>query len=780
MTLTLKTGIWAFSLTLAAIAHSPRMMAQASIIPVPQQVEYGTGVFTLSADTRCRAKGKGAAAVASLFREKVREATGWKLREGEAKKGGSDITFELTKTVQGEEAYTLTATPTHVTIQAATTAGLYYGYQSLLQLLPAEIEEKEKGTPPTTWTLPVVTIHDAPRFAYRGVMLDPCRHFLSVSAIKKQIEHLAAFKINRLHWHLTDDQGWRIEIKKYPRLTTVGSERTEGDSSRYKGYYTQDEVRDIVAFAAQHHIDIVPEFEMPGHEMAAIAAYPELSCRGEATSPRIIWGVENVVLCPGKESTFTFLKEVIDEMLPLFPGKYFHIGGDESPREEWQACSNCQARMRSEGLTREAQLQSYLIARIGKYLHERGRRLIGWDEILEGSGLDTTAIVMSWRGEQGGITAAGMGHSVIMTPSSHGFYFDQYQSDPALEPTAIGGYTTLEKVYRYDPIPEVLAQQGAEKYVLGVQANCWSEYMLSAATLEYRLWPRALALAEVAWSQPERKSYDDFIRRVDNEAARRMQAWGLHFHIPQPEQPGGSTERIVFTDSASLSLTSVRPMKIVYTTDGTLPTPRSQEYTAPIPLRRTTTIRTACVLPCGIMGPVRDIYAQKEALHSAVLLSPQDTLDSGLLLSIYKGTYLSPYQLPATPTTTKRVGDLRALRTQTRVPANVRGVDNYAATAEGFLQIPEDGVYEFSTNNHQLWVDGRLLVDNAQMACPRYSPHNAPIPLKKGLHRLKVLFIGGIFAGWPTYWDDASVKMRRDGGEWTTLSAEHLKVTGRF
>lgn len=768
-----RNALLLLAISLFSLSLLTGMAQTINVIPTPLEVKTGTGVFNLTADTKVSVKGKGADEVAAQFLAKVKRATGWTLKSGK-NKNGTTVYFKLDKNVEGQEAYTLEVKPNEIVAAASTTDGLYYAMQTLLQLLPPQIEMEYTKTFHSDWEVPVVTINDKPRFTYRGVMLDPCRHFFPIEVVKQQIDRLSAYKINRIHWHLTDDQGWRIEIKKYPELLTAGAQRVEGDGSIHKGYYTQEEVKEVVAYAKAHHIEIVPEFEMPGHGLAAIAAYPWLSCAEDSITPRIIWGVEDIVFCPGKETTFKFLQDVIDEMVLLFPGKLFHIGGDESPRQEWAKCDSCQSLKKELGYNKDAQLQSYVVGRIGEYLASKGKQLIGWDEILEGGGLDTSAVVMSWRGEEGGIAAAKMNHHVLMTPSSRGFYFDTYQSDPATEPVAIGGYSTIERVYAYDPVPQQLRENGKEDYVLGVQANCWSEYMLSPLTLEYRLYPRALALSEVAWSALERKNYDDFIRRLDNDAALRLQAWNINFHVPQPEQVDGSLNKVAFTDSMSISLKTTRPMKIVYTTDGTLPTVNSTVYEEPIQISKSTTLRTASVLPCGIMSPVRTIEVEKQTLYPAVNVT--DTL-SGVNLSVYKGTYLNLYNLPTVPDYVQTVPDFSALRRQAKVPANVRNVDNYVAIAEGFIEVSADGVYEFSTNNHQLWIDTSLLVDNSNMTCPRYSPNNAQKALSKGLHRIKVAFIGGIFAGWPTYWDDASVKYRAVGSEWKKVDGNMLFTT---
>lgn len=754
------------------IGANAQQTSNLHIIPIPAQMNVTDGTFTFNAHkTKVAWKGKDAKSVADFFLQKIQQATGVTPGKGKAT-GTGTITFMTDASVKGREAYTLEVTPQHIISKASTTDGLFYAMQTLLQLMPAEVESQVAQNT-QTWNIPAVNITDSPRFSHRGVMLDPCRHFLPVSAVKKVIDVMSSYKLNRMHWHLTDDQGWRVEIKKYPKLTEVGARRTEADNTVTQGYYTQEEIKDVVEYARQRHVEIIPELEIPGHELAAISAYPELSCKEQSTTPRIIWGVEDVVMCPGKELMFNFLNDVIDEMVPLFPSKYFHIGGDESPRIEWEHCGKCQARMKEMGYTSEAQLQSYVIGRIEKYLHTKGKNIIGWDEILEGGNLDTTAIVMSWRGEEGGITAAKAGHHVLMTPSSRGFYFDQFQGDAATEPMcAIGGYSTLEKVYSYDPIPEEVSKAGRAEMVLGVQANCWSEYMHTPQMLEYRLFPRALALAEVGWSPLNKKNFKDFARRVDGDASVRLQLRKVNFHIPQPEQPEGSFDYMAFTDSDTLTLKTTRPLTIVYTTDGTTPTAQSTQYNGPIVVNRSTIVRTACILPSGIMSPVRTIYMDKTMPAPCV-----DKTDAkpGLLLTKWDGYYIRPSQITGTPSVKDSVvTNIEVLRTLAAVPSNVRNVKDYAAAVEGYIYIPETGVYEFATNNNQLFIDGNAAVDNSQTAVTRHCAKNRQLVLEKGLHPIKVTFLGGIYWGWPTYWDDAKVRIRPEGGKWMDIDKNML------
>ena len=431
-----------------------------------------------------------------------------------------------------DEAYKLDVTSKGIRIEASSFNGFFYGIQTLKQLLPKEIYASWKVSG-IKWNAPAVSIDDAPRFAYRGMHMDPCRHFWSVDEVKKYIDVMAMHKLNRLHWHLTEDQGWRIEIKKYPLLTEVGSirkstiigglndnfayEKEHGhmneDGIPYGGFYTQDEAREIVAYAWERGITVIPEVDLPGHMLGALAGYPELGCTGGPYEVWTRWGVSEDVLCPGKEAMFTFLEGVFDELMDIFPSEYMHIGGDECPKVAWEKCPNCQKRIKALGLvsddkgTKEQKLQNYVTSRLQAYLGKHGRKIIGWDEILEGE-IAPGATVMSWRGAQGGIAAANAGFDAIMTPNTH-FYFDYYQSDkPETEPFAIGGCLPLEKVYEYEPFEGI--PEEARHHILGLQANLWTEYISTNEYLEYMLLPRLDALSEDQWCQSEVKDIERF------------------------------------------------------------------------------------------------------------------------------------------------------------------------------------------------------------------------------------------------------------------------------
>jgi hexosaminidase len=424
------------------------------------------------------------------------------------------------------EGYRLTITPSSIHIDAPAEAGLFYGLQTLRQLFP------KPGEPPRLRALVVV---DGPRFAYRGMHLDVARHFFPVAFIKKYLDLMALYKLNTFHWHLTEDQGWRLEIAQYPRLTEVGGCRKEtmvarnfnpyvGDGMRYCGFYTQAEAREIVEYARARYITVIPEIEMPGHALAALAAYPELACTPGPFEVGTRWGVYEDVFCP-KEETFRFLENVLTEVTQIFPSGYVHIGGDEVPKKRWQESELAQSLMRRENLRDEHELQSYFIRRIEQMLLARGRRLIGWDEILEG-GLAPDATVMSWRGTAGGIAAAREGHDVIMTPNSH-LYFDHYQAAPADEPLAIGGHSPLEKVYAYEPVPPELSAAEA-RHILGAQANVWTEYMKTSDHVEYMVFPRLLALSEVVWSPKEVRNWESFRARLPAQL-RRLSRMGVRY-----------------------------------------------------------------------------------------------------------------------------------------------------------------------------------------------------------------------------------------------------------
>lgn len=517
-------------MVLAAVS-GPKDTATISIIPRPVSVTVAAGQFTLTSRTAIWTD-RLSTDLAYQLADYLRPATGFTLPIRTGTPTGNAIVLRRDTALSrlGPEGYRLEARRGRVTIRASERAGVFYGMQSLRQLLPPAIlrEAKMEGI---SWTVPAVTIEDYPRFTWRGAHLDVCRHFMPKEFVKKYIDLLALHKMNSFHWHLTEDQGWRIEIRKYPRLTEVGGWRQETlvgqyesnparrvyDGQRHGGFYTQDDIREIVAYARERFINVVPEIEMPGHAQAAIAAYPELGNTGDTLPVMTIWGVSENILNP-EERTVAFMQDVLTEVLELFPGPFIHIGGDEAVKTQWKSSARAQARMRGLGLRNEEELQSWFIHRMDEFLTTHGRRLVGWDEILEG-GLAPNATVMSWRGISGGITAARAGHDVIMAPGSH-TYFDHYQSENrAGEPLAIGGFTPIEKVYAFDPMPDSLEPQ-FQKHILGAQAQVWTEYIKTPKHVEYMAFPRMSALAEGLWTPLARKDYADFSGRLPTHLER--------------------------------------------------------------------------------------------------------------------------------------------------------------------------------------------------------------------------------------------------------------------
>ncbi len=564
-----------------------------NIIPYPAKVTAKSGAFEVDTDTKIVVT-ESTKKIGEIFFKKTLLATGFPLditNEGSQ----NAVIFELDSSIEHEESYTLSVNSKRILAKAKTEKGLFYAFQTLRQLFPIEYETT-KPVQGIKWEIPAVEIEDAPRFVYRGTHLDVARHFSTVGTVKEFIDQLAFHKINHLHLHLTDDQGWRIEIKKYPELTKISSTRKQTlvghyndqphqfDGKPYGGFYSQKDIREIVQYARKNFITVVPEIEMPGHAQAVLAAYPELSCEPNKTFEVMqIWGISDNVFCPTEE-TFEFLENVIDEVIALFPSEYIHIGGDECPKTKWKESAFCQNLIKEKGLKDEHGLQSYFIQRMEKYINSKGKKIIGWDEILEG-GLAPNATVMSWRGIEGGIEAAKQKHDVIMTPTSH-CYLDYYQSTHADEPLAIGGFLPLKKVYEYEPIPEELTKEEA-KYVLGTQVNLWTEYIPTREKLHYMAFPRLCAIAEVAWSPKDVRNFDKFIPRIAAHI-ERLQLMGINSanHLYEIDSKTKSENGIV-----NLSLSTQAESKIYYTTDGSEPSESSTLYEGEIAISKTTTVK---------------------------------------------------------------------------------------------------------------------------------------------------------------------------------------------
>lgn len=572
-----------------------------SFIPQPEFLEFRDGTFTLNSETVIKAD--ESSFEAQFIQQYIHENNGLKLTINKNAKSENCIAIHnalspklsVKKDSSGKrslyksnnEEYILSISKDEITIVAHENVGVFYGIQTFLQLLP--LEEKDE------FKIPCLVINDQPKFKWRGMHLDVSRHFFDIEFIKKYIDYLAQYKMNTFHWHLTDDQGWRIEIKKYPKLTEIGAWRNGSmvghyrnqtfDNKKYGGFYTQEEIKEVVAYAKERHITVVPEIEMPGHALAALASYPEYSCTGGPFEVGKTWGVLDDVFCP-KDETFTFLENILSEVMALFPSEYIHIGGDECPKTRWKNCSLCQKKIKDKNLKDEHELQSYFIQRIEKFVNSNGRKIIGWDEILEG-GLAPNAAVMSWRGTEGGIAAAKQKHIAVMSPGSH-CYFDHYQGEPANEPLAIGGYTTLEKVYSYKPIPNEL-NQIESAYILGAQANLWTEYIETPSQVEYMLFPRLTAIAEVVWGTSNSENYIAF----ENRVVHHMKSWkrkNINFSkaIYQVVSDISIQNNQIYYSLKGRDASGIR-----FTTDGSQPKLDSKTYHSSIQIDKSCTVKSA-------------------------------------------------------------------------------------------------------------------------------------------------------------------------------------------
>ena len=577
------------------------------IVPLPVEVKAYQGKFILPDKVIIAAKTKDELNVAGFLKTYLTELGKNTVIVPDTKLASIKLRISTAATTKNSEGYQLVTGKTGISITASSGAGLFYGSQTLMQLLPYKDQQVIQ--------VPYVTINDEPAFKWRGNMLDVARHYFPISFVKKYIDNLAAYKINTFHWHLTDDQGWRIEIKKYPKLTQVSAFRNESligaeqlmkkpedfkyDATPYGGFYTQEQIKDVIAYAQRRYITIVPEIEMPGHSVSVLAAYPELGCKPGPYETRTHWGISEDIVCPS-EQTFKFFEDVLTEVVQLFPGKYVHIGGDEAPKKRWRESDMVKDIMKRENIDSVQKVQGWFNNRIEKFLISKGKKLIGWDEILEG-GISPNSTIMSWRGEKGGIEAARHGNEVVMSPSTY-LYFDHGQNPlphSPDEPLMIGGYLSLEKVYSYNPLSsELTAAQ--HKLILGPQANLWTEYISTPEKAEYMLFPRLLALSEVGWTPIDKKNYANFLQRLGKQFPR-LDAKKVMYRIPEPT--GLDKEKVVIQgDKAMITLTTILPgAQIRYTLDGHIPDETTELYTKPIsvPTNENLKVRAVTIAPNG-------------------------------------------------------------------------------------------------------------------------------------------------------------------------------------
>ncbi len=596
-----------FALAFSCKQAGDRECVSLDVIPQPSHIQKEEGFFSITKKTPVYADGEEILRTVGFLNERLRTVSGYSLNVSPTDLSQSEGIFFLDAGLP-EENYALHVEPGRVIIEYGDGAGAFYALQTLFQLMDPDIFSSVRQSR-RTWNVPCCLIEDSPRFSYRGMHLDCCLHFFDVDYLKRYIDLMALHKVNRFHWHLTEDQGWRLEIKKYPLLTEKGQWRKETvigslasgiyDGKPYGGYYTQEQVRDLVEYAAQRYVTVIPEIEMPGHALAAIACYPELSCGLEdhyETATK--WGVFRQVYCP-KEGTFKFLEDVLDEVMELFPSELIHIGGDECPKASWKKCPHCQALIRKLGLKDEFGLQSWFIQRIEQYLNSKGREIIGWDEILQG-GLAPNAKVMSWLGEEGGIKAARMHHYAVMAPYPK-YYLDYWQGDPDSEPLAMGGPTMLRTMYDYNPVPDVLDEE-ERGYILGVEGCVWTEYMPTPERVEYMAYPRMCAIAESGWTTAA-KDWDGFARRLETHFGR-LDRLGVkacrNFFSPYIEFHQDTSHDKVVTITADLPDSEIR-----YTLDGSEPGPESTLYTVPFVINRSQEVKAVLVRDGKTVGEMK-------------------------------------------------------------------------------------------------------------------------------------------------------------------------------
>lgn len=677
-----------------------------SIVPAPAHMELRRGGFDLGTRVAIAAQpgSDEALRIGNYLADKLQGKTRAEVHVGDSTSNVISLTCVGVDPKLGAEGYELLSSPNGVIIRAPQPAGLFYGVQTLLQML----ERGRRG-----WDVPSATIFDQPRFPWRGLLLDVSRHFRTKEFVEHYIDLLAMHKLNVLHWHLVDDQGWRLEIKRYPKLTEVGAWRIE-DGKPYGGFYTQDDVREIVKYAADRFVTVEPEIEMPGHCDASLASYPENSCTGGPFKVPSLWGVYGDVYCPGREETFTFLENVLDEVMDLFPSKFIHIGGDEVPKDRWHNCPRCQARMAAEHLSNEEELQSYFIRRIDKYLASKGRRLVGWDEILEG-GLAQGATVQSWRGMDGAVAAAKSGHDVISSPTSHCYLDYNYETTP------------VEKSYSFEPVPPELSPEQA-KHILGGEGNIWAELTPEPADTDRQVFPRLLALSEVFWSPQRERNWNDFRGRLAVDLDR-LDSLGVKYYIAPPEFGSGD---VVFTDRTRLVLERQdRENPVVYTLDGSDPSEESPRYDHPIELRDSVTLKAA-TLHNGRLSRVVTRQYKKEVLRPAASASTVP----GLQWAAYPGTF-------------KNLPDFSALTPADSgvCPEPSLGVTRegtFALLFTGYVEVPRDGVYTFyvtSDDGAKLYIDQDLVVANDGLHAP--TERDGQVALKAGKHLLRLEYFQG-------------------------------------
>jgi hexosaminidase len=702
-----------------------------NILPRPYQAKRLGGSFVLDRKTTISA-GKGAKQNAAILNDSLYELLGFRLKVTSRVQSANTIELSPTKP-DATDGHVLMVKPERILISGNET-GQFHGIQSLLQLLDANRRAESVS-------IPAGEILDKPRFRYRGMHLDVARHFMPIDFVKKYIDLMSQYKFNYFHWHLTEDQGWRIQIRKYPRLTEIGSKRPEtvkernltpyiGDGIPHGGFYTQEQIKGVIQYAKERHITVIPEIELPGHASAALAAYPQFGCKPDYQyKVQTTWGIFKEVYCPTEE-TFAFLEDVLDETIKLFKDSpYIHIGGDEVLKDHWKESAFVQELKKKENLKDEHEVQSYFVRRIERFINSRGKKMIGWDEILEG-GLAPNATVMSWRGMRGGIEAAKSKHDVIMTPTDYA-YFDYGQGDPAYEPLNIGSYVPLEKVYSFEPVPKELTLEEA-KYIIGGQANLWTEYIKTPSHAEYMAFPRMLALSEVLWSRPEDRNYDDFLRRL-NANLPRLDAQNVNYRIPEP---GGLRNVITQEEKISIELTPAAGSRVHYTTDGTTPDERSPVYEKPIEMvlaeRANATLKTVVLNAAGRKSFVYAATIVRDQMREPVT---RDETKPGMTYEVFipRGDMSGEGE--------RKTGETRSIFLNQFAAKGIDLKRPFAVTFDGYFRAPVDGLYEFqvdSTWDTTVVLSRGMIIDDA--GTNERKVRSAIIPLRAGLHKISIRY----------------------------------------
>lgn len=723
---------------------------EGTIIPVPKSINLHSGNFVLDDQVVVYCNNVNVEMYADSLINEVLVFSGLRINKINGRPESKYISFEMIKGLRDDE-YVVDINQERISIQASDIGGIYYGLQTLVQLLFREFECQGKYKQ-SEYKIPCLHICDYPSLKYRGVMIDVCRHFFTVDEIKKQIRILGFLKINKLHLHLTDNQGWRVEIKKYPELIKKSSVSETYNNGKYGPYYyTQDDIRDLVKYARVHNIEIIPEIEFPGHSLAALVPFPNLSCMGGPFVCEQVFGYEENVFCVGNEDVYGFMQDVLAEIAPLFPSEYIHIGGDECSKRFWKQCPKCQSKAQmlnlkpEKGKTVEDLLQSYAIHRVERFISDSlKKKMIGWHEVLEG-GIDKNVTIMSWRDPRTGYRAAEEGHDVIMAPMPEGFYLCDYQGAIEVEPAASGEFSSIKQLYNYNAVKKD-SKQILKRHIIGLEACAWTEWCPDLNSLEYFMYPRVMALAENAWADAEQKDWDSFQRRLSTMYVR-LKDKKVNFHVPMPE--GVLTQNIIITkDTVNLSFTNSLSLPMVYTTDGSVPDINSELVPEIMTVNRNCTLQIATLVTENILSPARKIVIMKQGKPKAAVHNVSD----GIRLQIANGLYRNVNDLSEAvfvkDTLIESLADFNRDKFDFRKPS--------VAVYTGYFKVPETAVYTFMSNDDELWVDDDRIVYNYSSS--RFYAHKQEVFLEKGYHKFKLIFSNRLKDGFATCWYDIGFK----------------------